>query len=88
MAYHRGHALAQTVFACLYVDKLLEMRPADILKLGQYSGDKLGQGLIENVLLPYCIAVLKCCSFANTQIRLEHCYEVQITFFFAGLLEC
>lgn len=79
MAWHRGSALSQTLFACLYIDRLLSSCPAS-LKQATFGSppahSEQGHGLIQNVLRPYCIAVIRCCGYACHQITSKQIYEV------------
>lgn len=80
MAWHTGSALSQTIFTCLYVDKLLSSNPKTldgaIFGPVKYDCTNNNQCLLENVLRPYCLALIKCCYFVNNQILTESIYEV------------
>lgn len=81
MAWHLGHALAQTVFTNLYIDKLLSARSAKLegMTFGNYRrnpDEDFGEGLVEKVLQPYCLSLIKCCGLVNRQVLSEHTYEV------------
>jgi hypothetical protein len=82
MAWHTGSAFSQTLFANLYIDKLLSSCPTKLpqatfgeLRAGA-EGDMTAHGLLQNVLRPYCLALIKCCGYANVQLPMEHIYEV------------
>ncbi|KAF8245835.1 Mak10-domain-containing protein [Wilcoxina mikolae CBS 423.85] len=77
MAWHLGSALSQTLFASLYIDKLLSSCPIRLQNatFGTPREAAEGHDLIQNVLRPYCIAVVKSCGYANRQTSSEHIYE-------------
>lgn len=76
MAWHLGSALSQTLFACLYADRLLSSCPVNLKQATFGSPPAHGHGLIQNVLRPYCIAVIRCCGYACYQIPSQQIYEV------------
>ncbi|KAH0610820.1 uncharacterized protein H6S33_011247 [Morchella sextelata] len=82
MAWHNGSALSQTVFTCLYIDRLLSSGPETLAQatFASFTGiegdtDSKERQLLENVLRPYCLALIKCCYCVNQQIQMEHIYE-------------
>lgn len=84
MAWHMGSALSQTLFTCLYIDRLLSSDPKTLKEASFNSPAAGGAGidtkerqLLENVLRPYCLALVKCCYCVNQQILMEHIYEVR-----------
>lgn len=76
MAWHLGSALSQTLFANLYIDKLMATNPARVVD-ATFGGAPSGESaeLLEIVLRPYCIAVVKGAWYANYQITSEHIIE-------------
>lgn len=78
MAWHLGSALSQTLFANLYIDKLLSSSP---MKLEQATfgtpprEPTPGQEIVLHVLQPYCLALIKCCGYMAKQVPSEHIYE-------------
>lgn len=83
MAWHMGSALSQTLFTCLYIDRLLSSSPKTLKEATFINSTGVGIGtdtkerqLLENVLRPYCLALVKCCYCVNQQILMEHIYEV------------
>lgn len=82
MAWHMGSALSQTLFTCLYIDRLLSSSPKTLKETTFASSagveaDTRERQLLENVLRPYCLALVKCCYCVNQQIMTEHIYEVR-----------
>jgi hypothetical protein len=79
MAWHTGSALSQTLFSCLYIDKLLSMRP-NSLEYATFGTPPMhcveGKALIDNILRPYCVSLVKCCGYVNRQVPMENIYEV------------
>ncbi|CCX30815.1 Similar to N-alpha-acetyltransferase 35, NatC auxiliary subunit; acc. no. Q7T322 [Pyronema omphalodes CBS 100304] len=75
MAWHLGSALSQTLFASLYVDKILSSMPTRLndATFGPPRGE--GHEIIQNILRPYCVAVIRCCAYANWQVPNEHIYD-------------
>lgn len=78
MAWHTGSALSQTLFSCLYIDKLLSMRP-NSLEYATFGTPPMhcveGKALIDNILRPYCVSLVKCCGYVNRQVPMENIYE-------------
>ncbi|PWW74816.1 Mak10-domain-containing protein [Tuber magnatum] len=80
MAWHAGSALSQTLFTSLYIDRLLSSGPSALAE-ATFQGphgektDTLEAQLLENVLQPFCIGLIKCCSHVNHQILTEQIYE-------------
>ncbi|KAI5852246.1 Mak10 subunit, NatC N-terminal acetyltransferase-domain-containing protein [Tricharina praecox] len=83
MAWHSGSALSQTLFANLYIDQLLSSCPTTLKQatFGARPGtpadllDALGQDIVQSVLRPYCIALIKCCGYVCWQVPSERMYE-------------
>jgi len=84
MAWHSGSALSQTLFASLYIDKLLSSCPTTLKQatLGarprapEDPQEALRQEMVQSVLRPYCLALIKCCGYVGWQVPSERIYEV------------
>ncbi|KAI5787129.1 Mak10 subunit, NatC N-terminal acetyltransferase-domain-containing protein [Geopyxis carbonaria] len=80
MAWHMGHALSQTLYTCLYIDKLLSTYPRKLedATFGKLKGNAEyteAQELVVYVLRPYCLALIKCCGYVNKHMLSEQLYE-------------
>ena len=76
-AWQQGHSLAQTVFTCLYIDKLLWPVPRTLSDANFYRDAPLSRAgkLVDIVLRAYCCAVVKTCDLIQTQITSQQYYE-------------
>ena len=68
MAWNLGSALSQTLFACLYIDRMNERGDVPFVD----SADSI----VERVLRPYCAAILKGITYVNRQVLSEYVIEV------------
>ncbi|KAG0634665.1 Mak10 subunit, NatC N-terminal acetyltransferase-domain-containing protein [Tuber brumale] len=80
MAWHRGSALSQTLFTSLYIDRLLSSGPSTLAEATfrgphRKKADTPETQLLENVLQPFCVGLIECCSHVNHQILTEQIYE-------------
>ncbi|KAI9662182.1 MAG: hypothetical protein M1829_006164 [Trizodia sp. TS-e1964] len=78
MAWHKGSPLSQTVFTCLYIDKLTwpEHKALEDIQFGKLDNNQTAPGgLVHQVLRPVCLGLLKCCDFVQKRIFAKHCYE-------------
>lgn len=75
--------MGQTLFTSLYIDKLLSNCPTKLAdaKFGKQDPEAptFQQQLLNEVLRPYCLALIKGCFYVNCQIMAEHTYEVNNT---------
>jgi N-alpha-acetyltransferase 35, NatC auxiliary subunit len=77
-AWHMGHPLSQTLFTCLYIERLLWPEPKTI-EQAQFSRGTITapeSPLVSQVLRSYCIATVKACYFVHSMITGESYYEV------------
>lgn len=78
-AWQQGHALAQTVFSCLYIDKLLWPVPGSLTEATIIHDDTPHQpgGLasVSAIIRTYCCAVVKSCDLIQAQVTSEQYYE-------------
>ncbi|ERF76623.1 hypothetical protein EPUS_04443 [Endocarpon pusillum Z07020] len=77
VAWHIGHPLSQTLFTCLYVERLLWPEPKT-LEEAQFSRDlnsRSDNPLLNRVLRSYCIATIKACHFVHCMVTGESYYE-------------
>ena len=74
-----GHALGQTLFTSLYIDKILAPRPLRLHTISfsklDAPADTLGHQLVEKVIKPFCLGIVKCCGLVYQQIGPDHLYE-------------
>lgn len=78
VAWHIGHPLSQTLFTCLYIERLLWPEPKT-LEEAQFSRDLNSRSenpLLYRVLRSYCIATIKACHFVHCMVTGESYYEV------------
>jgi hypothetical protein len=61
MAWHQGNPLNQTLFTCLYIERILEREPKNIEDATFYlPGQPPSRGFyVETVLRAYCLGVIK-----------------------------
>ena len=77
MAWHMGNPLSQTIFTSLYVDQLLWPEPRS-LEEARFDRDREGyrDTLLDVVLRPYCLGLIKTCDLVHRRISTETYYEV------------
>ena len=74
MAWHLGHPLTQTLFNCLYIERLLWPEPANLNEATFHRKEDPSRGkYVELVLRAYCLGVLKCCE-GVIQTVIDHLY--------------
>ncbi len=77
MAWHMGHPLSQTLFTSLYIDIILNTEKHSVDNLSfQPTVEPKERSLTLQVLLAYCLAVMKTCSYVVNRVKSEHFYEV------------
>ncbi|MCJ1483161.1 hypothetical protein MMC06_003328 [Schaereria dolodes] len=76
MAWHMGNPLSQTIFTSLYVDQLLWPEPRS-LEEARFDRDREGyrDTLLDVVLRPYCLGLIKTCDLVHRRISTETYYE-------------
>jgi hypothetical protein len=89
MAWHLGSALSQTLFANLYIDKLLSSCPTQLKQATFGTPPRelaAGQEIVQHVLRPYCVTLMKCCGCVNKQVPSEQIHEVRHQLLLSGSL--
>jgi Mak10 subunit, NatC N(alpha)-terminal acetyltransferase len=73
-----GHPLSQTLFTCLYIERLLWPEPKT-LEQAQFSRGTVAVSenpWLHRVLRSYCLATIKACHLVRSMITGETYYEV------------
>lgn len=77
MAWHMGHPLSQTLFTSHYIDKILALKPRKVEDLSFVANcSQSTESLTLEILMAYCLAVIKTCWHVNNRVKSEHFYEV------------
>lgn len=73
-----GHPLSQTLFTCLYLERLLWPEPKTVeeAQFSRRAKDVSENPLVHQVLRAYCIATIKACHFVHRMVTAESYYEV------------
>ena len=79
MSWHQGYPLAQNLFSSLYIDYILAQKrqPNEFPKFNAINGspsDEAGP-LVHQVLMAYCIGVIKSCDITIEMIQSQQYYE-------------
>lgn len=70
MAWHQGNPLNQTLFTCLYIERLLEAEPRTVQAATfDREGEESRGYYVQTVLRAYCLGVIKC---TESVIRTAH----------------
>lgn len=77
MAWHAGYPLSQTLFASLYLDRLLWPKPNTADQAQFYRGQHPARGgqILHKVFRAYCIGLIKCCDNVIKKVTSEQYYE-------------
>ncbi|KAI8959493.1 Mak10-domain-containing protein [Daldinia sp. FL1419] len=77
MAWHLGYPLSQTLFTSVYIESLMNPRPASIDEAEFIRDDQTRekQPRLLFVLRAYCLGLLKACCFVNELVKDELYYE-------------
>lgn len=78
MAWHMGHPLSQTIFTSLYIDKLLNVKKANLenIHFGNLADELHDEPVTLRILRAYCFGLIMTCSHVNNRVKSEHFYEV------------
>jgi N-alpha-acetyltransferase 35, NatC auxiliary subunit len=73
-----GHPLSQTLFTCMFIERLLWPEPKTLEEAQYYheSKDRFNNLWLHQILRTYCIATIKTCHFVYSMVTSEHYYEV------------
>ncbi|KIW12266.1 hypothetical protein PV08_09542 [Exophiala spinifera] len=78
VAWHKGHPLSQTLFTSLHIERLLWPEPkrlTDARFFPEGSSAAPSSSLLENVLRPFCLGMIKACDLVLEMVMNSHYYE-------------
>lgn len=79
VAWHMGYPLSQTLFTSVHLERLLWPEPkrlSDARFDRKASAAIRDSSLLEDVLRPFCLGLVKCCDLVLSMITSQHYYEV------------
>lgn len=74
-----GHPLSQTLFTCLYMERLVwpQAKTLERVHFSRDDGGSSGDDLLSKVLRCFCIASLKACHLVRSMITSTMFFEVR-----------
>ncbi|KIV87076.1 hypothetical protein PV11_02647 [Exophiala sideris] len=78
VAWQMGYPLSQTLFTSVHLERLLWPEPKRLSdsKFGRSASAIVHKSsLLEDVLRPFCLGLVKCCDFVLSMITSQHYYE-------------